>query len=102
MIAGPPKTGLGLSPADTIGRLIIGLEHAAGRSVILDVSALDVLDSYGTRTSRTIADVTRLRGAATVVVGIQSEVALAMVQLGLGLDDVDTALDLEAGLELLA
>jgi rsbT antagonist protein RsbS len=78
----------------------VGEERSRG--VILDVSALDVLDSYGTRTLRTIAHVTRLRGAATVIVGIQPEVAFAMVQLGLGLDGVDTALDLEAGLALLA
>jgi rsbT antagonist protein RsbS len=79
---------------------MVGEERS--RSVILDVSALDVLDSYGTRTLRTIAHVTRLRGAATVIVGIQPEVAFAMVQLGLGLEGVDTALDLEAGLGLLA
>jgi rsbT antagonist protein RsbS len=71
------------------------------RGVILDVSELDVLDSYGTRTLRTIAHTTRLRGAATVIVGIQPEVAFAMVQLGMGLDDIETALDLEAGIEQL-
>jgi rsbT antagonist protein RsbS len=71
------------------------------RGVILDVSELDVLDSYGTRTLRTIAHTTRLRGAATVIVGIQPEVAFAMVQLGLGLDGIETALDLEAGIEQL-
>ena len=71
------------------------------RAIILDVSALDVLDSYGTRTLRTIAHITRLRGAATVIVGIQPAVAFAMVQLGLALEGVATALDLEAGLDLL-
>ncbi len=71
------------------------------RGVILDVSGLDVLDSYGTRTLRTIAHTTRLRGAATVIVGIQPDVALAMVQLGLGLDGIETALDLESGLQRL-
>jgi rsbT antagonist protein RsbS len=71
------------------------------RGVILDVSELDVLDSYGTRTLRTIAHTTRLRGAATVIVGIQPEVAFAMVQLGLGLEGIETALDLEAGIEQL-
>jgi len=49
----------------------------------------------------TIADTTRLRGAETVIVGIQPEVAVAMVQLGLTLDGIPTALDLEEGLELL-
>jgi rsbT antagonist protein RsbS len=60
--------------------------------VIIDVSVLDVMDSFATRTLRVIGDTTRLRGAETVIVGIQPEVAIAMVQLGL---------DLEEGLELL-
>ena len=71
------------------------------RSVIIDVSVLDVMDSFATRTLRSIAETTRLRGAETVIVGIQPEVAIAMVQLGLTLDGVPTALDLEEGLELL-
>ena len=68
------------------------------RGVIIDVTALDVLDSFATRTLRSIAYAARLRGASTVVVGIQPDVAFAMVQLGLALDDVTTALDLEEGL----
>ena len=68
------------------------------RGVLIDVTALDVLDSFATRTLRSIASTARLRGAHTVVVGIQPEVAFAMVQLGLALDDVATALDLEEGL----
>jgi rsbT antagonist protein RsbS len=59
---------------------------------------LDVLDSFSVRTLRTLAHVVRLRGAETVIVGIQPDVALAMVQLGLGLDGIRTALDLEDGL----
>lgn len=69
--------------------------------VILDVSMLDVMDSFATRMLSTIADTTRLRGAETVIVGIQPEVAVAMVQLGLTLDGIQTALDLEEGLQLL-
>jgi len=69
--------------------------------VIIDVSILDVMDSFATRMLSTIADTTRLRGAETVIVGIQPEVAVAMVQLGLTLDGIPTALDLEEGLELL-
>jgi rsbT antagonist protein RsbS len=71
------------------------------RGVIIDVSVLDVMDSFATRTLRAIAETTRLRGAETVVVGIQPDVAIAMVQLGLTLDGVSTMLDLEEGLELL-
>jgi rsbT antagonist protein RsbS len=72
-------------------------QHRA-RGVIIDVAALDVVDSFGSRTLRNIAEMARLRGARTVIVGIQPEVALAMVALGMGTGDVATALDLEEGL----
>ena len=71
------------------------------RGVVIDLSALDILDSFATRTMRNIAYTTRLRGAETVIVGIQPEVAFAMVQLGLTLEGVATALDLEEGFALL-
>jgi rsbT antagonist protein RsbS len=71
------------------------------RGVVIDVTALDVLDSFATRTLRGIAYVAKLRGATTVVVGIQPEVAFAMVQLGLALEGIATALDLEEGLDYL-
>lgn len=68
------------------------------RGVIVDVTALDVMDSFATRTLRDITYMIRLRGADTVIVGIQPEVAFAMVRLGLTLEGVATALDLEEGL----
>jgi rsbT antagonist protein RsbS len=71
------------------------------RGIIVDVTALDVMDSFASRSLRGIAHMTRLRGAETVIVGIQPEVAFAMVQLGLNLEGVSTALDLEEGLALL-
>ncbi len=71
------------------------------RGVIVDVTALDVMDSFATRTLRSLGQVIRLRGANTVIVGIQPEVAFTMVQLGLTLGGVETALDLEEGLALL-
>jgi rsbT antagonist protein RsbS len=71
------------------------------QGVIIDVTALDVLDSFASRTLRDLAHVIRLRGAETVIVGIQPEVAFTMVQLGLSLEGVTTALDLEEGLVLL-
>ena len=71
------------------------------RGVVIDVAALDVLDSFATRTIRGIAYTVKLRGAETVVVGIQPAVAYSMVQLGLTLENVATALDLEEGVELL-
>ena len=80
--------------AEKVGRL-------RARGVIVDVTALDVMDSFAVRTLRDIAHMARLRGAETVIVGIQPEVAFAMVQLGLTLKGVATALDLEEGLAFL-
>src|ERR1043166_8803211 len=71
------------------------------RGVIIDVTVLDVIDSFATRTLRGIAHMLRLRGADTVIVGVQPEVAFTMVQLGLTLEGVGTALDLEEGLAYL-
>jgi rsbT antagonist protein RsbS len=71
------------------------------RGVVIDVAALDVIDSFACHTLRALAQVARLRGAETVVVGIQPEVAMTMARLGTGLHPMLTALDLEEGLCLL-
>ncbi len=71
------------------------------RGVIIDVTVLDVIDSFATRTLRGIAHMLKLRGAETVIVGIQPDVAFAMIQLGLTLEGIGTALDLEEGLTYL-
>ncbi|MBI4220230.1 MAG: STAS domain-containing protein [Chloroflexi bacterium] len=71
------------------------------RGVILDLTTVDVMDSFATRTVRDISQMIRLRGAETVIVGIQPEVAFAMVQLGLSLEGVATALDFEEGIQFL-
>lgn len=72
------------------------------RGVVVDVTVLDVMDSFAARTLRNMAYMCRLRGADTVIVGIQPEVAFAMVQLGLTLEGAATALDLDQGLAYLA
>ena len=69
------------------------------RGVIIDVTALDVMDSFATGTLRDVAHMVRLRGAETVIVGIQPDVAFAMVHMGLTLEGVTTRLDLEEGLD---
>ncbi len=71
------------------------------RGLIVDVTAVDVLDSFACRTLRDIAHMTGFRGAETVIVGIHADLAFAMVQLGLSLEGVTTALDLEEGLAYL-
>jgi rsbT antagonist protein RsbS len=72
------------------------------RRVIVDVTVLDVMDSFAARTLRNLGHACRLRGAETVIVGIQPEVAIAMVKLGLTLEGTTTALDLDEGLGYLA
>jgi rsbT antagonist protein RsbS len=69
--------------------------------VVIDVTVLDVMDSFAVRTLRSTVHILKLRGAETVIVGIQPEVAFAMVQLGVTLDGEATALDLEEGLVFL-
>lgn len=80
--------------AERVGKL-------RSRGVIVDVTILDVMDSYAARTLREIAQIVKLRGAESVIVGIQPDVAFSMVRLGLTLGDVETALDLEEGLSVL-
>ena len=71
------------------------------RGVVVDVAAMDVIDSFVARSLQTIALTARLRGAETVIVGIRPDVAVAMVQFDLNLEPFHTALDLEEGLALL-
>ncbi len=93
-----------LSDADLLqlrDNLVRRVSDFRSKGVIVDVTVLDVMDSFATRTLRSMAHMIMLRGADTVIVGIQPEVAFSMVQLGLRLEGVETALDLEEGLELL-
>ncbi len=80
--------------AERVGRLRL-------RGIVIDVGALDVIDSFVARSLRSIAVTARLRGAATVVVGIQPDVAIAMVQFRLNLEPLQAALDLDEALVLL-
>jgi rsbT antagonist protein RsbS len=71
------------------------------RGIVIDVAALDVIDSFVARALRAIVLTARLRGAETVIVGIQPEVAIAMVQFRLNLKPLRVALDLDDAIELL-
>jgi rsbT antagonist protein RsbS len=82
--------------------LIAQIGQHRSRGVVIDVAALDVLDSFGFSTLRNMAEMARLRGAATVIVGVQPDLAFAMVKLGMGPGPVATALDLEDGLAYLS
>ena len=72
------------------------------RGIIVDVGALDVIDSFVARSLRAIAATAKLRGAQTVVVGIQPDVAIAMVQFDLNLKPLRAALDVDEALALLS
>jgi rsbT antagonist protein RsbS len=82
-------------------RLMERVTEYRAQGIVVDVTAIDVLDSFAARSLQTVARMTSLRGAHTVIVGLQPEVAFAMVQLGILFEDMDTALDLEEGLALL-
>jgi rsbT antagonist protein RsbS len=81
--------------------LIDQIGRHRSRGVVIDVAALDVLDSFGFATLRNVAVMARLRGACTVLIGIQPDLAFAMVKLGMGTLNVRTALDLEAAQDYL-
>jgi rsbT antagonist protein RsbS len=71
------------------------------RGIVIDVAALDVIDSFVARALRAIVLTARLRGAEPVIVGIQPDVAIAMVQFRLNLKPLRVALDLDDAVELL-
>jgi rsbT antagonist protein RsbS len=81
--------------------LVRSVRRFRSRGVVVDVTVLDVMDSFAARTLRSISTMTRLLGANTVIVGIQPEIAFSMVQLGPTLEGTMTSLDLDDGLAML-
>lgn len=95
--------------SDLSDREVMGLRHELAelvggrrtRGIVIDVAALDVIDSFVTRALSTIVLTVKLRGAETVIVGISPDVAIAMVQFRLNLEPLRVALDLDAATALL-
>ena len=83
------------------GKLTELVGRYRSRGLVIDVSALDVIDSFVARALRAIVLTVRLRGAQTVIVGIQPDVAIALVQFRLNLGPLRVALDLDAARTLL-
>jgi rsbT antagonist protein RsbS len=77
----------------------VGRDRSHG--VIIDLAAIDVLDSFATTTLRNLARMASLRGASTVIVGINPDVAFAMARLGMPADIAATALDMDDGIAIL-
>lgn len=81
--------------------LINAVEKTSARGVLIDVSAVSIVDSFMGRILGNIASMSNLLDAQTVVVGIQPAVAITLVELGLPLKGVHTALNVEKGMDLL-
>lgn len=81
--------------------LINMVSKTAARGVLIDISAVSIVDSFMGRVLGNIASMSRIMDAETVVVGMQPAVAITLVELGLGLTGVYTALNVEKGMDLL-
>ena len=77
------------------------IDHTEARGLVIDVSGIDVMDSYISRTIRDIGLVARMMGVMTVISGLDPMIAMTLVEMGLELKGVRTALDLESALDLL-
>ena len=78
------------------------ISNTGAKGVVIDISALEIVDSFVGRMLASISGISRILGATTVVVGLQPAVAITLVELGLSLEGVRTALNVERGMELLA
>jgi len=81
--------------------LMTQIRDSSATGVLIDISALDVVDSFIGRTIGNIAAMAHILGAETVVTGMRPAVAITLVELGLSMDGVRTALDVERGMEML-
>src|SRR5690348_1890997 len=89
---------LALSLQDDLTARIVS-DHASG--VLIDISALEIVDSFIGRMLSNIANMARILDAETVVVGMRPSVAITLVELGLSLPGIRTALDVDRGMEML-
>src|SRR5512144_2037571 len=78
------------------------ISKTGAKGVLIDISALEIVDSFVGRMLASISGISRIMDATTVVVGMQPAVAITLVELGLSLEGVRTALNVERGMQMLA
>jgi len=81
--------------------ILVKIQETNAKGLIIDVTAIDVLDSFITRILVEIAKMANIMGVKTVLVGMQPAIAITLVEFGMELTGIQTALNLEKGLELL-
>ena len=82
-------------------RLVDEVARVKARGVIIDISALEVVDTFAGRMLSNMAEMSRILNARTIVVGMRPAVAMTLVELGLSLDGVDTALNADKAMAIL-
>ncbi len=83
------------------GKVLASMEQSEAKALILDISAVETLDSFFARTISETAQMVRLMGGRTVIAGMRAAVAITATQLGLGLRHVETALNVDSALDLI-
>ena len=84
------------------GDVTMRIEEVGPKGLVIDVSGMQMMDSFMTRTIRDLALTARLMGVHTVVCGLSAGVALTLVEMGLEIPGIETTLNLERALEVLA